>query len=99
MCFYSINFHPNLEYNEKVEKIRDRVMGNTPHWALLLIGVRELWKQKGVGSTLIKPILKVNDTERTPTFVATKNPKAVQFFKKNGFELVAEDDCKLGLNP
>ena len=59
-----------------------------PHWYLWAIGVDPASQGKGIGSRLIKPILKRADAGGTACYLETEMARNVRFYEKHGFEVV-----------
>ena len=57
---------------------------------LHLIGVRPDLRGTGIGSVLVGPVLQRADREGTVTSLDSSNPRNLSFYRRHGFEVVAE---------
>lgn len=58
-----------------------------PHWYLFFIGVEPSAQRKGVGRTLLAPVLQRADHEGTLCYLETPFPATHEFYRRLGFEL------------
>lgn len=58
------------------------------HWYLMVIGVDPRAQGRGVGSSLIHPILGQADIEDSPCYLETAHPGNVPFYERLGFHIV-----------
>jgi ribosomal protein S18 acetylase RimI-like enzyme len=75
---------------DRFEKLHERDM-HEPHWYLMVLGVDPPHQGRGVGSTLISPMLERADSEHLPCYLETAKEKNVAFYQRHGFEVVVED--------
>lgn len=61
-----------------------------PHYYLFMLGVSPAAQGKGIGGLLLENMLKRIDHERMPAYLETQNGGNVEFYRKFGFEVVAE---------
>ena len=61
-----------------------------PHWYLGVIGVEPEHQGRGIGTSLMAPLLDRCDAERLPAFLETATPANLRFYKGRGFEVVGE---------
>jgi ribosomal protein S18 acetylase RimI-like enzyme len=69
------------------------VDGNHPtykHYYLAYIGVSPNCQGQGIGSALLKPVLKKADAQGIPCYLETGNPKNIKFYEKYGFTVTNE---------
>ncbi len=59
-----------------------------PHWYLLMLGVAPFHQSKGIGSSLIQPILEQADKENLPCYLETSTEGAVRFYQRHCFEVI-----------
>jgi ribosomal protein S18 acetylase RimI-like enzyme len=59
-----------------------------PHWYLWAIGVAPASQGKGIGSSLIQPILEQADAGGTACYLETEMERNIRFYEKHGFEVV-----------
>jgi GNAT superfamily N-acetyltransferase len=71
-------------------RLHDRYMTG-PHWYLALLGVEPSCQGQGIGGTLIQPILARADADGLPCYLETGTEKNVRFYRKRGFEVLAEE--------
>lgn len=76
----------SMNYGEKLAK---QVISG-PHWELGVIGVEPSQQGKGIGATLIQPILDRADAENVPCFLVSGNERNLTFYKRHGFEIAAQ---------
>ena len=61
-----------------------------PHWHLTPIAVHPEFQGKGFASSLMKPMMKRFDDEKTACFLETQSKINVEIYKKYGFDIVEE---------
>ena len=61
-----------------------------PHWLLLFLGVEPSQQGKGIGGTLIQPILNQADAEGVPCYLESSNERNLTFYKRHGFKIVGD---------
>jgi ribosomal protein S18 acetylase RimI-like enzyme len=61
------------------------------HWYLFVLGVDPERQGKGVGGTIIQPIMERADKDQLPCYLETMKDRNVTFYKKHGFEVVVDD--------
>lgn len=59
-----------------------------PHWYLPFVGVEPLQQNRGLGATVLWPILQRCDRERLPAYLESTNPRNIPFYERLGFERV-----------
>ena len=67
-----------------------------PHWYLMILGVDPAHQGRGIGSALIEPMLARADAEGLSCYLETAKVRNVTFYRKHGFEVVAEHDISGG---
>jgi ribosomal protein S18 acetylase RimI-like enzyme len=70
-----------------VEHLRAK-LAPEPHWYLWVIGVEPEHQGRGLGSSLIGPMLTRADAERKPCYLETHKEPNVRFYQKHGFDVV-----------
>jgi ribosomal protein S18 acetylase RimI-like enzyme len=78
-------------FMDEVAPIHERLVPE-PHWYLMVLGVDPPYQGRGVGGTLIQPILLRADSERRRCYLETAKERNLAFYRKHGFEVAAEDD-------
>jgi ribosomal protein S18 acetylase RimI-like enzyme len=61
-----------------------------PHWTLQYIGVRSARRNAGLGGAIVTPTLAACDRDGLPCNLVSTNPDNVAFYRRVGFEIVAE---------
>ena len=69
-------------------------MGNTAY--LLFLGVEPGQRGQGIGSLLIKPVLKRADEENLPCYLETMKEVNLAFYGKHGFRVADEKQIPNG---
>lgn len=69
----------------QIEPFRERDMTG-PHWYLALLGVDPGHAGQGIGSALLKPVLRRADSDGLPCYLETAEERNVGFYRKHGFE-------------
>lgn len=61
-----------------------------PHWYLALLGCDPGWQRRGVGSSLLTPVLEQADRTFAPAYLETQKEENVPWYRRHDFEVVAE---------
>lgn len=61
-----------------------------PHYYLFIVGVEPEWQGKGIGSTLMRPVLDRCDRERLPAYLEATTPRNRELYRRIGFEVAEE---------
>lgn len=77
-----------LNFLAKIEQFHQQDMGGRAHWYLGIMVVNPSYQGQGVGSDLLQPILRRASEEGLECYLVTFTTQAVQFYQKNGFEVV-----------
>ncbi|MDJ0588835.1 MAG: GNAT family N-acetyltransferase [Pleurocapsa sp. MO_226.B13] len=80
-----------LSFLKVSEDYHERDMQTQPHWYLALMFVNPSYQSQGIGSALLKPILDRASDEKLPCYLVTFTEPAVNFYQKNGFEMIRKD--------
>lgn len=80
-----------LSLLKMTENYHQQDMATQSHWYLASMFVDPSCQGQGVGSTLLKPILRKASAEKLPCYVVTFTEQAVNFYQKNGFEVIRKD--------
>jgi GNAT superfamily N-acetyltransferase len=59
-----------------------------PHWYLPFVGVEPLHQSRGLGATVLWPVLQRCDRERLPAYLESTNPRNLPFYERLGFRQV-----------
>lgn len=68
-----------------------------PHYYLFLLGTRLEWQGRGLGSSLIVPVLQTCDRDRVPAYLEATSERNKQLYLRHGFEVT--DDIQLRGGP
>jgi ribosomal protein S18 acetylase RimI-like enzyme len=79
----------------QIEAAHERLVPE-PHWYLMILGVDPPHQGRGVGGTLIRPILARADAEGVRCYLETAKERNLAFYRRHGFEVAAEDDVPDG---
>ncbi len=69
------------------------------HWYLAVLGVEPERQGQGIGGALIQPVLARADSAGLPCYLETTRDRNVPFYRRHGFEVVAEGDLPDGGPP
>ena len=58
------------------------------HYYLMTVGVKPEVQGKGIGSSLLQPVLLLADTQGIPCYLETSNEKTLGLYKKHGFSII-----------
>ena len=61
-----------------------------PHWYVMVIGVDAVHQGKGLGKSLLQPVLRRAAADGVPVYLETAQPSNVPFYKNLGFKIVKE---------
>jgi ribosomal protein S18 acetylase RimI-like enzyme len=56
-----------------------------PHWYLEAIGTVPEARGRGIGPTVLTPVLDRCDAERMPAYLESSNPRNIGFYERHGF--------------
>jgi ribosomal protein S18 acetylase RimI-like enzyme len=59
-------------------------------WYLQALGVDPCCQNRGVGTSLIAPVLRMADSEHMPCYLETDIERNVAFYEKSGFHVLAQ---------
>jgi GNAT superfamily N-acetyltransferase len=68
----------------------EKMHPSVPHWYVLILGVHPSHQGKGLGGRLLKQIFEKADSDGVPVYLESSNPKNLDFYRKNGFEVLKE---------
>jgi len=69
------------------EKLHQDAMKGKKHWSLYTIGVSPEYQCKGIGTSLIEPVLNFADIDNLPCYLDTASERSLNFFKRYGWNL------------
>jgi GNAT superfamily N-acetyltransferase len=61
-----------------------------PHWYLYALGTDPKYQGKGIGSSLLRPMLARCDDEARPAYLEASRPENVPYYKRFGFKVAGE---------
>jgi GNAT superfamily N-acetyltransferase len=70
-----------------------------PHWYLYAIGVEPRQQGRGLGATLLAPVLERCDHEGLPAYLESSNDENLPFYERHGFEVIESFRLPLGGPP
>ncbi|MEM9151544.1 MAG: GNAT family N-acetyltransferase [Cyanobacteria bacterium P01_F01_bin.3] len=73
---------------QTIDRTQRQDMGKSSYWELGLMAVHPDSQGQGIGTQLLKPILDRTSDEGLPCYVVTATEPAVNFYQKNGFEVL-----------
>jgi ribosomal protein S18 acetylase RimI-like enzyme len=80
----------NLPTTLRLLALVESMHPHEPHWYLASLGVAVGRQGLGVGSALMRPVLEHCDTEGIPCYLESSKERNVPFYRRHGFEVVAE---------
>ncbi|MCX8065050.1 MAG: GNAT family N-acetyltransferase [Candidatus Hydrogenedentes bacterium] len=79
-------WRPFRVFLDNMKRTRNEV--TVPTWIIDVLGVSPQYQRKGIGSLLVREILKRAEEENVPAYVITHKLENVKFYEKNGFKLI-----------
>jgi ribosomal protein S18 acetylase RimI-like enzyme len=61
-----------------------------PHYYLFLLGTRPGWQGRGLGSSLMAPVLEACDRDGVPAYLEATSERNRQLYLRHGFEVTGE---------
>lgn len=61
-----------------------------PHWYLPIVGVDPALQGRGLGASLLRPVLAECDRARLPAYLESTNPRNRPLYERHGFHAVGE---------
>jgi GNAT superfamily N-acetyltransferase len=58
-----------------------------PHYYLFFLGTRPGWQGRGLGSSLMAPVLETCDRDRVPAYLEATSERNKQLYLRHGFEV------------
>jgi GNAT superfamily N-acetyltransferase len=81
------------EYEERLSEILGLMAEKhptEPHYYLFLLGTRLEWQGRGLGSSLMAPVLEACDRNRVPAYLEATSERNKQLYLRHGFEVTDE---------
>jgi ribosomal protein S18 acetylase RimI-like enzyme len=63
-----------------------------PCWYLFILGVEPRQQRRGLGSSLMRPVLDRADKANVASYLETENERNVPFYKKQGFDTIVNGE-------
>ena len=67
-----------------------------PHYYLFFLGTRPEWQGRGLGSSLMAPVLETCDRDRVPAYLEASSERNKQLYLRHGFEVTDEIQLRDG---
>jgi ribosomal protein S18 acetylase RimI-like enzyme len=83
-----------LEVSNEWEHLHEKESPH--HWYLMVLGVDPPYQGRGIGSSLMQPVLERADQDGISCYIETMTQKDVGFYRKRGFNIVVKGqvgDC------
>ena len=74
----------------KLQLATARLHMKEPHYYLFVIGADPAMQGRGVGASLLQPMLARCDAEKMPVYLESSNPANLTFYRRHGFEALEE---------
>ena len=90
-------FHFGLRGTQRAAKLGDHLeslrgdLAPEPHWYLVALGVSPDVQGRGLGRSLLQPVLGRADADNTPCYLETFLERGAAFYGRLGFEVVRTD--------
>lgn len=81
------NYRRSMVCEDFVGSTHEALMKDQPHYYLWGLAVDPNQKAKGIGRTLMQPILAKADAQKMPLYLETHDEKNVGYYQKYNFEL------------
>ena len=81
------------EYAERLFYLLARmeeVHPTEPHWYLFVLGTKPEWQGRGMGSALLRKVLKECDRDGIPAYLEASSERNRDLYLRHGFEVVCE---------
>jgi GNAT superfamily N-acetyltransferase len=81
------------EYAERLSEIfglMEQAHPADPHYYLFLLGTRPGWQGRGLGSSLMDPVLATCDRDGVPAYLEATSERNKQLYLRHGFEVTDE---------
>jgi ribosomal protein S18 acetylase RimI-like enzyme len=86
------SFQRLMSIEKPAEDIRKKAISGK-YWYLVLLGVDPLYQGKGIGGTILNPVLEKADRAGQPCYLETMNETNLAFYIKKGFAVA--DQCEV----
>ena len=79
---------PAARLYAEIDRIHHRI--GEPHWYLAVLGCDPGWQGRGVGASLLAPVLERIDRSGESAYLETQKEDNVPWYRRHGFEVVEE---------
>jgi hypothetical protein len=81
-------------YTTVTSSMAEKLQGSIPDtaWYLSILGVRPDYQGQGLGSELVRNVLRDTDNQMKVTYLETFNPKSIKFYQRLGYETLDKVD-------
>ena len=79
---------PAFRLYAEIDRVHHQV--REPHWYLAVLGCDPGWQGRGVGSSLLAPVLERIDAGTAPGYLETQKKVNVPWYRRHGFDVVQE---------
>ncbi len=83
-----ISHFGGLEAGKRFEELIQKVGANepkVPHCEVFFIALKPEARGKGIGESLLKPVLNYADTKQVGCYLVSSNPRNISFYERHGF--------------
>lgn len=77
------------EASKRFEHLIEKVGKSEPtqkHCEVFFIGLKPFARNKGIGKSLLKPVLDYADTNQVDCYLVSSNPRNISFYERHGFQ-------------
>lgn len=81
------------EYAEVLLEVLEQMEAIHPteaHWYLFFLATRPEWQSRGMGSALMRAVLRHCDTEGLPAYLEASSERSKELYLRHGFEVTGE---------
>lgn len=73
-----------------LEQVAGPARPREPHWYLAILGTDPSQQGRGVGSSLLAPVLRRCDDDHLPAYLESSKQENVPFYERHGFRVIGE---------
>ncbi|ACK69600.1 GCN5-related N-acetyltransferase [Gloeothece citriformis PCC 7424] len=77
------------ESSQRFEQLVEKVSANEPkqkHCEVFFLGLKPVARNKGIGKSLLKPVLDYADTNQVGCYLVSSNARNLSFYERQGFQ-------------
>lgn len=82
------DYKRSMDCERFVGKTQERLMQKRRHYYLWGLAVEPSRRARGLGATLMRPVLAKADGQKVPIYLETHNEKNVRYYQRYGFDLL-----------